>query len=197
MPFIVSEDSGSPREMPEPGLCNAVCAYVEDLGVELSKYGKLQHRCVIGFELDQRMSEGENADKRFILTNWYTASLYEGSNLRRDLEAWRGRPFTPEELAGFDLETVLGVGATVNVVHGTNKAGKPKAEIASISPRYKAAEKMVPETKGTPPWVLERRQKNAEEEAKRNPQREPGEDDFDGAGITSDATFPDGSPAPF
>ena len=37
----------------------------------------------------------------------YTLSLGERSNLRKMLESWRSRAFTPEELQGFDLEKVF------------------------------------------------------------------------------------------
>lgn len=47
------------------------------------------------------------------------------------LESWRGKPFTPEELAGFDLKNVLGLSCFVGVVHET-KGDKTYANLASV-----------------------------------------------------------------
>jgi hypothetical protein len=40
---------------------------------------------------------------------WYTASIGEKANLRKDLVNWRGREFTDDELKGFDVKKLLGV----------------------------------------------------------------------------------------
>ena len=40
--------------------------------------------------------------------------------MRRDLEAWRGRAFTEDELAGFDLKNILGKPCMIQVVHKKN-----------------------------------------------------------------------------
>ena len=55
--------------------------------------------------------------KPFLISRRYSLSLHEKSSLRRDLESWRGRAFTQEELRGFDLEVLIGVGCLVSVVH--------------------------------------------------------------------------------
>ena len=38
----------------------------------------------------------------------YTLSLSNSSSLRSDLESWRGRPFSEDEIRRFDLKTILG-----------------------------------------------------------------------------------------
>ena len=68
---------------------------------------------------------------------FYTASLSEKANLRRDLEGWRGRAFTPEELKGFDVFNVLGVPCQVTVTHND----KGKARVVSVSGWPKGVEK--------------------------------------------------------
>lgn len=67
----------------------------------------------------------------FTVRKIYTASLHEKSNLHKDLKAWRGRPFTAEELAGFDLEKVLGAPCQVLVQH-TEKDGSVWANVAAV-----------------------------------------------------------------
>jgi hypothetical protein len=55
--------------------------------------------------------------KPFSIHKTYTVSLHEKSKLRADLQAWRGKMFTPEELAGFDLGKILGQYCIIQVVH--------------------------------------------------------------------------------
>lgn len=52
-----------------------------------------------------------------------TVSLDEKSNLRKLLQSWRGKTFTPEELKGFDLRNVLGVGGQVQIIHKSTDRG--------------------------------------------------------------------------
>jgi hypothetical protein len=47
----------------------------------------------------------------------YTASLFEAAALRKDLESWRGKSFTEEELAGFDISKLIGCTAKIEVGH--------------------------------------------------------------------------------
>lgn len=71
-------------------------------------------RTKLVFEVpDELDSEG----RPLIVSNFYTASLHEKAKLRQHLESWRGRRFSDPELAGFDLENVVGVPAQIQVVH--------------------------------------------------------------------------------
>lgn len=170
MAIMVDAGSSGPRELHPAGLVNAVCAFVEDLGMEESTFqGKtsVKRKVVIGFETEERMNEGEMAGRRFLLSKRYTASLNEKATLRHDLASWRGRDFTPDELAGFDLESIRGVGATLNVVHYDGHDGSKRAKIANISPKYKSADKLIVELEAMPEWVLEAVAENRAAEAKR------------------------------
>jgi len=100
-------------------------------------------RAALLFALGANAGLGRNAeDKRFVVTKTYTASLNEKANLRKDLESWRGRPFTVEELQGFDLEKVVKAPCMLNLVAQTTKAGKTWTGIAAIMPLAKGAEKL-------------------------------------------------------
>jgi hypothetical protein len=68
------------------------------------------------------------------MTIWgtYTASLSEKAILRQHLEAWRGKPFTPEELEGFELDVLLGKPVMISVLHRESN-GKTYANISSLS----------------------------------------------------------------
>ena len=53
-------------------------------------------------------------------SKFYTNSLNEKANLRRDLESWRGKSFTDEELDKFDLESIVGRPCLLSIVAGRN-----------------------------------------------------------------------------
>jgi hypothetical protein len=91
---------------------------VVDLGeVEVTFQGKTQrkHKVAIVWQLDEEMADG----RPFLVRRRFTCSLHPKSALRQILEAWRGRAFSDQELAGFDLETLIGVGAIVSLIHET------------------------------------------------------------------------------
>jgi hypothetical protein len=64
----------------------------------------------------------------------FTVSLSKKSTLRSFLESWRGKQFTKEELAGFDLFNVLGVACQINVVHENSDNGNTYANIKAVMP---------------------------------------------------------------
>lgn len=90
----------------------ARCVRLIDLGTQFGEYqGKPNsaRKVVVTWELPNAlMSEGDFAGKPFLVGKWYTASLSEKANLRKDLVNWRGREFTEEELMGFEAKKILG-----------------------------------------------------------------------------------------
>jgi hypothetical protein len=98
---------------------------------------KVQTKTRLVFLLDAQMDDG----RPFELAPLYTASLHEKAKLRKDLESWRGRAFTPEELKGFDLEKLIGANCQIQVVHA--KVGeKVYANVAAIVPLSKNQPKL-------------------------------------------------------
>lgn len=125
-----ASSSGGSFEKAPVGVHVARCYRVIDLGTQETNWqgqAKKAHKCLIGWELlgDARMSDG----RPFSVSQRYTVSLHPKSQLRQHLEAWRGRPFTPEEEARFDLSKVLGAYCLLNIVHDGEYAN-----IASIMP---------------------------------------------------------------
>ena len=118
---LVAKDSGSSDFTIAPqGSHIARCIQVIDLGTQFSEhYRKSAHKILFGFEL---MNEAKQDGEPFLIFMRRTASLHVRSTLRGDLEAWRGKQFTAEELESFDLSSVLGASAYVNV--GPSDDGK-------------------------------------------------------------------------
>ncbi len=103
-----------------------------DLGMQHSdQYDKDQHKILIMWELPTETVETENGIDTRVLSKQYTCSLSENANLRKDLEAWRGRKFTDEELHGFDLRKILGVPCQLSVVP-TERNGKTYTNIGAV-----------------------------------------------------------------
>lgn len=110
-----------------------------DLGTQMREYeGKvtMTRKGKFFFELHGEDAEGKplltSDGKPLIQSREYTISLNEKANLRRDLEAWRGKSFTEEELKGFHLKTLLGHFCMVNISH-RQKGDITYADLKGIS----------------------------------------------------------------
>ena len=116
----------------DAGTYPARCIKVIDLGTQHGEYlgiAQIKKQVLITFELPTELIEsGEWAGSPYSISKFYTASLGEKATLRHDLEAWRGRPFTEEELKGFDLQNVLGKPCMVSVI----KTDTGKSKINSV-----------------------------------------------------------------
>ena len=90
----------------------AVCFSVVDMGMqEVNFQGviSMKRKVRISWEIPgELMKEGEFAGKPFSISKNYTLSFHEKAVLYKDLISWRGRPFSAEELSGFDLFSILG-----------------------------------------------------------------------------------------
>src|SRR5262249_13697382 len=107
----------------------AVCVDVIDLGmVEETYSGKTQqkHKVEIVWQVD-----GLDGGTPFLVRRRYTCSLHEKATLRRDLESWRGRGFTDQELQSFDLEALLSTPCLLNVIH-ESRNGSIFANVAGV-----------------------------------------------------------------
>lgn len=129
MPIIIKETGGNFTPAPE-GTFLSVCVDVVDLGLVKTTWNnneKVVPKVRLVFALSEHMDDG----RPFLVAQQYTASLSEKANLRKALEAWRGRPFTADELKGFDVETVIGANAIVQVVHA-QRGDRTYANIQAI-----------------------------------------------------------------
>jgi hypothetical protein len=125
--------------IPAPeGVHDAVCVDVVDLGmVETTWKGKTKqtHKVRIAWELDKEMPADEKTGEkkgRFIAMGRYTLSMDVKSNLRKMLKVWRGRDFSKEEMAGFDLEKIVGIPCQLVLTHSESNEGKTFANIQSV-----------------------------------------------------------------
>jgi hypothetical protein len=116
--------AGANTPLVDAGTWNAVCVGYADLGTQYSKeFDSEAQKVMLFWDIpDQRMEwEGESKPRR--ISNRYTLSLGKKANLRKMLDVWRGRPFTEDELKGFDLSKLIGVGCMLNIAHVPKKDG--------------------------------------------------------------------------
>ena len=80
-------------------------------------------------------------DGTLIQTGEMTISLNEKSKLFKTLTVWNGTmPF-----GGFDTESMVGKGATLNIIHKTSQKGREYADISAIMPIMQGMEAQVPD----------------------------------------------------
>lgn len=128
-----ASDSGGGSFTPAPvGTHAARCVKLIDLGTQHGEYKgqpTRRNQVLVVWELPDETIEIEGEQKPITTSKFYTNSLGEKANLRRDLEGWRGKTFSEDELRRFDLENILGKPCLLTIVSGEN--GKTK--VASVS----------------------------------------------------------------
>ncbi len=144
--YVISHDANSDKPfVPCPdGEQLGVCCDIVDLG--MSNYqGKLSHKVRLVFESEELMAPNEEGEAiPFTVGQRFTVSLHKDSSLRAFLEKWRGKPFEQEEIKKFDLESILGKCARINVSHNADLKDSDKifANVDSALPLKKGQVKL-------------------------------------------------------
>jgi hypothetical protein len=100
----------------------AVLTLMAELGVQNDSKYKPREELYFRWEIPDltvswRDSNGKERTGPAVIGKHYTKSLAPKSTLRADLESWRGRAFTDEELRDFDLTKFLGQPCQLGIVH--------------------------------------------------------------------------------
>jgi hypothetical protein len=145
MSFTTREKSDY-KPIPE-GTHRAVPSAVVDLGLQ-DVFGAEKPQLAFRFEFPDvrinREKNGEQVSEPKVKWQSYTNSLNIKANLRRDLESWRGKGFTKEELDGFDVRNIIGHACQISIVHD-NSGDRVKDKIRTISKLVGDEAKPVPE----------------------------------------------------
>lgn len=132
MSMMVRSEGNSEIKQLEPGVYTGIATAIIDLGIqENMMYGKQQRKAIIVWNIVGETVKVNDEELPRVISKEYTMSLGEKSTLRKDLEAWRGRPFTTEELQGFDLKNILNVPCQLQI-NQQEKNGKTYVNIAAI-----------------------------------------------------------------
>lgn len=150
MRLIAKEHTGQSFEPIAPGVYVGICYGLIDLGTHPNPtFGREAHKILLQWEIPEMRADCERDGKIVNLpraiSKRYTLSLSEKANLRRDLESWRGRKFTAQELAGFDLKALLGASCQLQIVHESSTEGRNYATIAAIMALPKGTPRRAPE----------------------------------------------------
>ena len=140
--IVVTGNNESKREIVPSGTHISRCYSMIHIGTVEWEYNgetKYTNKIRITFELPHEMREFSGEQKPMVISKEYTMSLHEKSNLRRDLEGWRGKSFSNKELSSFDITDVLGSSCNVSIIHKTSKSGNEFAQIGSISSMTKGS----------------------------------------------------------
>jgi len=138
---VKASGSASAFKPVPPGMHLARCYRIIDLGTQRVVWQgteKQQPKVMIQFEVHSEDADGAplvtDSGEPMSISKNFTASLGENATLRADLENWRSKAFTREELEGFQLRNVLGAWAMLSVVTDVGNDGNQYTNIKSINP---------------------------------------------------------------
>ena len=139
MSIIASSGGSSEFELAPAGNHVARCYRIVDMGSHGNSYGNTLRKILVSWELHGEDDEGNPLampdGKPLVISANYTLSLSEKATLRAVLESWRGKPFTLQELSGFDITAVLGHWCMVTIAHETSqKNQKTYANVKNVAP---------------------------------------------------------------
>jgi len=133
-----SGDGGSFTPVPE-GTHLARCYRIIDMGTQKTEFEgkvKLLPKVMIQFEVHGEDNFGgpivTGKGEPMSISKNYTLSLADKATLRKDLQTWRGKEFTADELRGFELKNILGAWAMISVVRKAGNNGKEYTNIAGV-----------------------------------------------------------------
>lgn len=135
----IAKDTGE-FVLPPEGTFVARCLQVIDLGTQYSRfYDTSSHKVLFGWELPTEVNDTGEEPRPFMIWKRYTLSLNNKAMLRHDLEAWRGKKFSEQELSGFDVRNVVDCCCLITVIHKEN-AGNTYANVAAVAAVPKGTE---------------------------------------------------------
>lgn len=128
---------------PPAGMHIARCYRLIDLGTQPKSYlGKPTgeaRKIMATWELlgEDKMPDG----KPFTISKSWFLSMHEKAALRKDLESWRGKAFTPEEEGAFDVSKLLNAYCLLNIAEEVGNDGNTYTKIKAITPLMKGMQR--------------------------------------------------------
>lgn len=132
MEFIVKSEGNTSVPKLENGVYTAISSMLIDLGGQRSLIdNNVRRKIMMVWNIVGEFVEVNNEQLPRVMSKEYTLSLNEKSNLRKDLQAWRGQAFTEDELSGFDLLTIMNKPCQLQIIN-EEKNGKTYNNISAI-----------------------------------------------------------------
>jgi hypothetical protein len=149
--FIEAGSSGGGNYEPAPeGTHRAVCSGGAFLGTFDDEYQgvkKTLKKIRLFFELSDETKTFDEAKgpEPLHVSKEFTFSWHEKSKLLPFINTWRGKAFTPDELARFNIGSIVGAPCALTIQHEVGKtSGKKYAEIKSATPLMKGTARPEP-----------------------------------------------------
>lgn len=131
---VTAHDAGGGFEPHREGQYAMVCVDVVDLGVNVEVFPGQEPREVAKVALVFASGERQEDGSLTLVTTEMTNSANEKANLRRFIEAWRGKSYSAEQIAaGLPIGKLWSQPALVSIEHVTTRKNKKFAKIKSIS----------------------------------------------------------------
>ena len=141
MSFIVESTGNREFKMVPAGSHLARLYRIIDLGTQPTEWQgqqKFLRKIMLAWEVHSEDDAGDplitDEGAPLALFKNYTLSWSENSNLRKDLQQWRGKPWTDQEANRFDLKNILGQWCMLSVIHRPGQNGKTYANVSGITP---------------------------------------------------------------
>lgn len=122
---ILAKGTESKYKAHEEGQFVAQCVDTIDLGEHVHAFAGddsyIEQKCALVFRTGEKNAEtGEYID----VNQEFTVSMSEKAKLRKFLEQWRGKAYTPDQIkAGVPLEKLTGNQGLLTIAQRQNKAG--------------------------------------------------------------------------
>lgn len=140
MSMIASDNGGSSIPKLEGGVYTAISSAIIDLGIQTSeKFEKTQRKFMMLWNIIGEEVEVNGQKLPRTMSKEYSFSLNEKSTLRKDLQAWRSKTFSEEELKGFNLLNIINKPCQLQILL-EDKNGRQYNNIASIMALPKGTE---------------------------------------------------------
>ena len=115
---MIAKSTGSANiEKLESGVYTAVSYALIDLGLQKNeKFDKTQRKFRLIWNILDEYVEVNGEKLARTMSKEYSFSLHEKSSLRKDLQAWRNKEFTEDELNGFNLLNILNKACQLQII---------------------------------------------------------------------------------
>jgi len=129
-PIKAPVSAGGDFELPPEGVYLARCYKMVDIGTqtEQSQFGTKENRKIYLYWELLQTADGEKVAMEsgdpFSIFNSYKLSMHPKANLRKHLDSWRGKKFTDEEAAEFDITKLLDKFCLLQITHSQSKDGQ-------------------------------------------------------------------------
>lgn len=185
MPDIIVAKGNDAKFQAHPeGQFVALCVDAIDLAERVEQFqgqpAKLAAKCALVFRTGQKNEDtGEFID----VGREFTVSMGDKANLRKFLEQWRGKKYTPEQIKqGVPLHKMAGNWALLSVEHRESGAGRTYANITAavgVPEMMRASLPAFPEYRRPDFWSQRKEEYTKEAQAFRAKAAAPPSDDFE------------------